>query len=203
MLPFLILFLFLGLMVAIVVWAIRYSRRKNREKNARYQEFGLRHNLTYSEQPYMFIKLPYLAGKIGDHTLDIYEKVVGSGKHQTYYTVINFSNSPHNFQFRIGKEHFFSKIGKKMGFQDIEFDNHELDKLFLFKSDNEDQFRSIMNYKILHDLEGIAPKIKGGIQNENGNLNYTQLGVLSKPEQFEDIEAILKFMTKLVQKSSY
>lgn len=203
MIPFLLVFLFVGLMTFLVVWVLRYGGKKNAEKNARFKEFGLSHKLTYSEKPYMFVKLPFLTGKIGDHTVDIYEKVVGSGKHQSYYTEINFSNSPHNFQFRIGKEHFFSKVGKKIGFKDIEFDHYELDKQFLFKSDNEGLFRALMNYKVLHDLEGLIPKFKGAIQHQNGMLNYSQLGVLSKPEQFEDLELILTFMTKLIQKSAY
>lgn len=142
--------------------------------------------------------IPHLSGKWKEHYVEIYERIVGSGKNQTVYTQIKFSNSPHNFQFRIGKEHFFSKIGKAIGFKDIEFDDLEMDKKFLFKSKDEDRFRTLMNYKILHDLQGVEKAITGNIENKDGVLMYTLVGVLNKQEKVDDLEKVLKFMGKLM-----
>lgn len=201
--PILIIIAFFGGLILLIVWAIRYGKRKNREKNLKYQDFALRLNLKYGERAHLFIKLPALTGTFRNNPVEIYEKVTGSGKHQTYFTIITYTGTPHNFQFSIGKEHFFSKMGKKIGFKDIEFDNHELDKKFLFKSKDEDQFRALMNYKILHDLEGVAEQLKGTIDHKDGVLTYTQLGVLTKEEHFEGVEKVFHFMEKLMHKSAY
>lgn len=201
--PILIVVAFFLFLIGIIVWAVRYGRRKNREKNEQYQTFALRLGLTYSERKHLFIKLPTLSGKYSNKDVEVYEKIQGAGKNQTVFTIIQLKNTPHNFQFRIGKEHFFSKIGKKMGFHDIEFDNHELDKKFLFKSKDEDQFRSLMNYKVIYELEGIESKFKGSLMHDNHTLTYTQLGVLTKPVQFDDLEDVLKFLVTLSEKSSY
>lgn len=198
--PILIIAAFFLFLIGIVVWAIRYGRRKNKEKNQRYRDFALRLNLAYNEKPHLFVKLPVLSGTFRNHPIELYEKVKGSGKNQTFYTIVELQGSLHNFQFRIGKEHFFSKIGKKFGFKDIEFDQFELDKKFLFKSKDEEQFRALMNYKILHELEGIADHLKGSIEHIDGVLSYTQVGVLSKPEQFDGIEKVIHFMEQLMRK---
>lgn len=198
--PILIILAFFLFLIGIIVWAIRYGRRKNKEKNQRYRDFALRLNLVYNEKPHLFVKLPVLTGTFRNHSIKLYEKVIGSGKNQTFYTIIEFPGSSHNFQFRIGKEHFFSKIGKKIGFKDIEFDQFELDKKFLFKSKDEAQFRALMNYKILHELEAITEHLKGSIEHADGVLSYTQVGVLSKPEHFEGLEKVLHFMEQLMRK---
>lgn len=198
--PILIILAFFLFLIGIIVWAIRYGRKKNKEKNQRYRDFALRLNLEYNERPHLFVKLPVLTGTFRNHPIKLCEKVIGSGKNQTFYTIIEFTGSSHDFQFRIGKEHFFSKIGKKIGFKDIEFDQFELDKKFLFKSKDEDQFRALMNYKILHALEAIDEHLKGSIEHVDDVLSYTQVGVLSKPEHFEGLEKVMYFMEQLMHK---
>ena len=190
-----------SLLIGLTVWLIRYGRKKNRKKNELYKNLGLKLGLQYTESKHFFVMIPHLGGRWRNHNVEVYEKIVGSGKNQTVYTNIRFSNSPHNFQFRIGKEHFFSKIGKKMGFKDIEFDNFELDKKFLFKSKDESEFRILMDYKLLHDLQGIEHCIKGNIQNDRNVLSYSMVGAITKAEKMEELEKVLGFMGKLMEKS--
>lgn len=197
--PIVVLVITIGLLIGLIVFLLRYSKKKSRQKNELYKSLGLKLNLTYSESKHFLIMIPHLNGKWRDHYVEIYEKIVGSGKSQAVYTNIRFSKSPHNFQFRIGKEHFFSKAGKKMGFKDIEFDNFELDKKFLFKSKDESQFRSIMDYKLLHDLEEIVGCFRGDIYNQKGVMTYTMAGVANKPERIDELEKILQFMGKLME----
>ncbi len=162
-----------------------------------YKELALRLNLEYSEIKHSFIKIPHLVGNWKKNQIEIYERIVGAGKNQTIYTHAKFYNSPHNFQFRIGKEHFFSKMGKVIGFKDIEFDNLELDKKFLFKSKDEGQFRTVMNYKVLHDLEGIEKSLAGHIENKDGILMYTVVGTMNSKEKIAAFEKVLMFMSRL------
>lgn len=197
---FVVLFGALALFIGVIVWAIRYARKQSKKKNDMYRALGLKLDMNYSETKHMLVKVPHLSGTRNDRLFEIYEYIVGSGKNQTVYTAIRYHKSPHNFQFRIGKENFFTKVGKKMGFKDIEFDNMELDKTFLFKSKDEDQFRSIMDYKLLHDLEGIEKSIRGTIENKDGLLTYTVVGATNKQERFDDLENVMSFMDKLVLK---
>lgn len=183
-----------------LVLIIRWSIRKNKKKNEMYRALGLKLDMTYTESRHMMVKVPHLSGTRNGLPLEIYEYIVGSGKNQTVYTAIRYSQSPHDFQFRIGKENFFTRVGKKVGFKDIEFDNFELDKKFLFKSKDEDQFRAIMDYKLLHDLEGVVNSMRGTIENKNGALTYTMAGNASKPERFAELEEVLGFMDKIVAK---
>ena len=185
-----------------IVLLFRWAIRKSKKKNEMYRAFGLKLDMVYTESRHMMVKVPHLSGTRNGLPLEIYEYIVGSGKNQTVYTAIRYSQSPHDFQFRIGRENFFTKVGKKMGFKDIEFDNFELDKKFLFKSKDEEQFRALMDYKLLHDLEGIVKSIRGTIENKNGLLTYTMAGNASKPERFDELEEVLSFMDKIVTKEN-
>lgn len=200
MVPVLTAIVAFSMIIGLIVFIIRYQVKKNRQKNDLYKELGLRLNLTYTEQKHFFIRIPHLSGNWQNHHVEIYERIVGSGKNQTVYTNIQFNRSPHNFEFRIGKEYFFSKIGKKIGFKDIEFDDLDLDKTFLFKSKEEDRFRTLMDYRILHDLQGVASSMRGSIKNQNGLLTYTFVGVANKPEKIAELEKILRFMGKLMDR---
>lgn len=200
--PILIIVLFFGGLTGLIVWLIRYGRKKNHLKNEKFRDLALRLNLTYTERPHMFVKIPFLSGTWKNHQIEIYENVVGSGKNQAFFTNIRFVNSPYQFDFRIVKEHLFSKMGKKLGINDIEFDNVELDKIYIFKSKDEASFRTIMDYNIQQRLLELAPKFKGTIRNENGNLTFVQAGVVSKPQHFEALEETLMFMESLMSKSA-
>ncbi len=199
---FVILFGALALFVLVIIWAVRYARKQSKKKNDMYRALGLKLDMNYSETKHMLVKVPHLSGTRNERLFEIYEHIVGSGKNQTVYTNIRYHQSPHNFQFRIGKENFFTKVGKKMGFKDIEFDNMELDKKFLFKSKDEEQFRTLMDYKLLHDLEGIVPSIRGTIENKDGLLTYTVVGATNKQERFEELENVMRFMDKIIEKEA-
>lgn len=199
---FVILFGALALFVLVIIWAVRYARKQSKKKNDMYRALGLKLDMNYSETKHMLVKVPHLSGNRNERLFEIYEQIVGSGKNQTIYTMIRYHQSPHNFQFRIGKENFFTKVGKKMGFKDIEFDNMELDKKFLFKSKDEEQFRTLMDYKLLHDLEGIVPSIRGTIENKDGLLTYTVVGATNKQERFEELENVMRFMDKIIEKEA-
>ena len=193
------LLVFIAIMILLIVLLFRYSRKKHREKNELFKDLANRLQLNYSEKKQRFMILPKLEGFWRDKELLIYEKVVGSGKNQTILTIVEFPTSPYDFNFKIGKEHFFSKVGKKLGFKDIEFDNFELDKKFLFKSKDEDQFKSMMNYKLLYELSGIETSMVGRIENVDRKLTYTITGVANKPEKMANLESVLGFLVKLME----
>lgn len=190
---------FIAIMILLIVLLFRYTRKKHREKNELFKDLANRLQLNYTEKTQRFMILPRLEGFWRDKELLIYEKVVGSGKNQTIFTVVEFPTSPYDFNFKIGKEHFFSKVGKKLGFKDIEFDNFELDQKFLFKAKEEDQFKSMMNYKLLHELSGIEASLVGNIENIDRKLSYTITGIVNKPDKMAKLESVMGFLVKLME----
>ena len=200
MMPVVVIIVSFSVVIGLIVFIFRYTRQKNKEKNKLYNDLALRLNLEYTESKNFLVMLPHVSGQLNGSYVEIYEKIVGSGKNQTVYTNVHFHNSPHSFQFRIGKEHFFSKMGKKLGFNDIEFDNLELDKKILFKSMDEEQFRRLMDYKLLYALEGIADGLRGTIYNDNNLLTYSFAGVVNKTDKMTQLENVIKFMGSLAQK---
>ena len=146
------------------------------------------------------MQLNYLEGSFQVFSVKIYEKIVGSGKHQHHYTCIDFIENPFSFEFTISKEHFFSKMGKMVGFKDIEFDDMEFDKMFLLKSKEEEQFRRLLDYKIQGKLKEISGSIHSAIQSKKGNFSYQQMGAIHTEKAQEDLEKVFKFMIELAKK---
>lgn len=126
----LIILMFAALAVFIIVIA-RYAGKVNQRKIERFQALALKMNLKHENRKPNFLSanLNYLTGFVRQYPIEIYEKIIGSGKNSHLYTCISIKNTSLNYNFSIGKEHFFSKIGKTFGFKDIEFDNPEFDKI--------------------------------------------------------------------------
>ena len=117
---FVILFAFIGGLVALIVWAVKYGKKVNARKLKWYQEFATKHGLEHTTHKHFFNVLNSVNGTFHDCTFQFYEEVKGSGKHQQFFAHIKFYNSPLNFDFKIGKEHLFSKAGKLLGMKDIQ-----------------------------------------------------------------------------------
>lgn len=188
-----------GGLIALIVVLVRYGKKKNKQKLERYRDLGLKLGLEYSESKHFFIMVPHLGGTRKGKRVEIFEQIVGSDKNQQVYSNVKIYNS-HNFQFKIGKEHLFSKMGKALGLKDIEFDNFELDKKFLFKSKDEGQFRTLMDYQILQDLMQIESDIVGTIHNDAGVLSYSVLGDAGNDERMRRLVSVFHFMEKLAAK---
>ena len=86
---------------------------------------------TWGQGPYL--ELPYKNWHI---ILDYF--VVSTGKSSITYTRVRtvFKN-PSAFELKISKEGVFSKIGKKLGGQDLEIGDHEFDEHFVVKSNDD------------------------------------------------------------------
>lgn len=196
---FVILIGFFVGMILLVVFFIRYGKKKSQKKVEWYQRWGLKLNLNHSQTKHFFTKLNVLSGNLDGNPIMIFEKIVGSGKHQTVYTIASFSPSPFDFDFRIGKEGFLSKVGKSFGVKDIEFDNVEFDKKFLLKAKEENRFRSLMDYRMQQGLSEIENELRGSITNNNGQFEYTMVGAFTKEERLEEFDRVLQYMRALIK----
>ena len=189
----------LGLFIGIIVWAVKYSKKVNKRKAAYFQDFAAKNNLTYSTSKYFLVLLNEVNGDLDGCQFQIYEKMVSSGKSKQVVTTIQFSNTPLHFDFKIGKEHLFSKTGKMLGLKDIEFRDEKFDKTFLMKSKSEDEFRALMNFENQAKLLAIEKDLKASIHCANGQLTYSYYGPLANEKVFASCEKVIDFMRTLLK----
>ncbi len=195
----LFLILFFGGLVLLIVLLFRYVKKVNKKKTMAYAALALELDCSHSHHKRLAQQLNRLEGNRQDIPLVIYEKVVGSGKNQVLYLMTTFSPSPFPFEFTIGKEGFFHKIGKVMGMNDIQFGDEEFDKKFRLKSKSEDQFRSLLNYKLQQALALIGDDLRGNIESKNGEFTYTIVGGVAKEKQFDSLKRVLNFMEEMIR----
>ena len=195
----LVLILFFGGLIGGLVLLIRYVKRTAQKKVEWYKTWGLKLNLEHSMKKYLLAKLNTLAGELDGQPVIIYEKIVGSGKHQQLYTNITFQPNPFDFEFRIAKEGFFSKATKAFGAKDIEFGDDVFDKTFLLKSEDESKFRSLMDFRAQGALQAVEKNIAGSIMSTKTDFTYSYLGGFTKEAKVAELELILDFMRLLIK----
>ena len=124
---------FLGGFIALIVWAVKYGKKVNKRRQALFEDFANRKGLTYTSTKMFMNNINRAEGDLHGSQFIMYEKMVGSGKNRHLATFMEFNNSPLTFDFKIGKEHLFSKAGKMLGWKDIEMGDEAFDKRFLLK----------------------------------------------------------------------
>ncbi|MFT5821573.1 MAG: hypothetical protein ACI8ZM_002826 [Crocinitomix sp.] len=190
---------FFGILIGIIVLAIRFVKKQNMKKIELYKQWGLRLNLAHEYKKQLLAKLNSLTGELDGMPVVIYEHIVGSGKNQVLYLTVTFAPNPFDFDFKIGKEGFFSKVGKSFGAKDIEFGNEEFDKKFLLKCKEEDRFRSLMDFRMQEELRNIEKQLKGAILSSNAGFTYSLVGGINKQAKLDEFERVLDFMRALMK----
>lgn len=195
----LLLIVSLGAFIGIIVWAVKYTKKVNKRKAEMFERFATENNLNYSSSKHMLVLLNEVNGDLDGCQFQLFEKMVSSGKSKQVVTTVQFSNTPFTFDFKIGKEHLFSKTGKMLGFKDIEFRDEQFDKKFLLKSKSEDEFRALMSHEMQARLMEIEKDLKASIRCENGHLTYSYMGPLANEKLFGTCENVINFMRHLIR----
>ncbi|NOQ70926.1 MAG: hypothetical protein GQ574_02930 [Crocinitomix sp.] len=191
---------FFALLIGIIVFAVRFVKKQNNKKIELFQQWALRLNLQHEHKKQLLAKLNMLSGELDGVPVVIYEHIVGSGKNQVLYTTVTFAPNPFDFDFKIGKEGFFSKVGKSFGSKDIEFGDEEFDKKFLLKcKDEEGRFRNLMDFRMQQELRNIEKQLKGAIQSSNAGFTYSLAGGFNKQAKLEEFERVIGFMRALIK----
>lgn len=190
---------FFALLIGIIVFAIRWGKKQNARKIEWFKQWALRLGLTHESKKRFLAKLNTLSGELDSHPVVIYEHIVGSGKHQVLYTTITFAPNPFDFDFKIGKEGFFSKVGKSFGAKDIEFGDEAFDKKFLMKSKEEGRFRTLMDFRMQEGLRNIEKQLTGDIISTNAGFTFSLVGGFSKEVKIEEFERVMDFMRDLMK----
>ncbi|MEX1001536.1 MAG: hypothetical protein WDZ35_05425 [Crocinitomicaceae bacterium] len=197
---YLVIFLLVGSFVALIVWAIRHQKKTNQRKEKLFTDFAQQNGLTRTTSKYALAQLNELRGELYGYPFQMIEKMEGSSKNKSITTYIIFSNTPFGFDFKIGKEHVFSKLGKHIGMKDIEFNETEFDKRFLIKSKEEDKMRRLLSLSLQNELKALDKDLGNAIRNQNQVLSYTIYGIpLTKEKQFEPVKRVMGFMQKLLK----
>ncbi|MBD3637990.1 MAG: hypothetical protein HUJ25_11600 [Crocinitomicaceae bacterium] len=193
----------LGLLVAIIVWAVKYTKKINKRKERFYSEFAQKHGLQHSSSKYMMAMLNVVQGTYKGSPFTVFEKMEGSGKNKSVVTRASFENVPFDYDFKIGKEHIFSKAGKLLGMKDIEFGDEEFDKKFLIKSKDEEKFRAFFNYKLQGALKELKSDLASSIRVSDGTMTYMHYGPLPNEKTFRSFERVVDFMILLIDEASH
>ncbi len=191
----------IGIFLLLIIWTIKISRKANARKLTFYLDLARKYKLNHSFSKHNFTALNVLEGMWNGMPFIIYEQMQGSGKNQTLVTIAVIEDAPFDFDFRIGKEHLFSKAGKLLGMNDIEFGDNEFDSQFLIKAENEDRFRSFFNYKLQAELSNLKKDLKAPIKVKKGAVNYTQYGPITNTNDFKSFEKVVDFMFQLIKEA--
>lgn len=132
-----------------------------------------------------------------------YKFTVGGGKnqHTVHQTVVYFSSDQLDVpDFDVRPENLFHRIGKTLGYQDIDFDDHpEFSKRYLLRGQDEVAIRSLFTDNVISVFENLS---RASIEGRGNQLIVYHARRRIKPEQIESaIKEALEFY-KLFAKSS-
>jgi hypothetical protein len=97
-------------------------------------------------EPGSFFSQPVVAGVYQRHQIKLDTFVRRSGKNSTTYTrIVVTLNNAANFRMSISQEGLFSKLGKKLGVQEITTGDDELDQRFLIKGEPEADVKRVLS----------------------------------------------------------
>lgn len=189
------------IIILAVVLLVRWFKNQNKKKVILFQEWGAKMGFQHSQTKKFFYRFNYLEGEVNGNKVRIYESLSGSGDNQTVVCNFTITPSPFNFSFRIGKEHFFSKTGKLLGMKDVEVGDEKFDKIFLLKSKEESQLKSVINYKIQSELMQIKDALKSTIQVDENFIKYSTIQPVMRERQLEEFERVFNFALLLVKEN--
>lgn len=167
--------------------------------NGRYVEGG------FSKGPYMVFE---------HHCFEIVfdYHVVSTGKSTITYTRVRTAfKNPKEYKLKLGKEGFFSKVGKAFGGQDIEIGDEIFDQSHIIKSNDESmttrllnkfEIKSRINFKKNFSLDIVQKNSMGikSVEGESGLIFYTVGKLKHEVEVITLIELfrhILDYMVEL------
>ena len=189
--------------VAAIVLLSMWNKKKNREKLAALSdELGL--DFFPKEDPELLDSIGHLrlfklghirsmtnviVGKTNDIDIAVFEYsyTTGGGKNQRTrrQTVMSFQSTLLNLpDFELRPENVMHKIGKALGFQDINFDSHpDFSKMYLLRGPEEDAVREFFTPELLAYFESQS---KISLEVSGNTMVLYRSGRRSKPEKIRD-----------------
>ena len=195
--PFVILAVFL--VVLLFVLGVRRKKYAKKDIHFGYLKEQYKFDLYKQNSGAFGPKVFSLKGSFEGTDVEVKEQVKRSYRNSVCYTHITLP-AHFDFEFLIGKENFISLMWRAVGFKDIEFNDHQLDREYLFKSNNEEAFRELINHDILNELNRIGSIFKGQLECKDGELTYSFRGEIISEEVRQNVEELLSFMIKILSR---
>jgi|GEM_PF-2391934 len=196
LLPLIIIPIFVLMFVGAIFFAIKSAKNMRQQFELLAQKFGLEY---IPPKGKIFKSKPQIHGSLFGKTVQIYTYTTGSGKNKQTYTKFSLLPFDKGLIVRISKEGLFSKVSKAFGGQDIQIGDALLDKQYRFKCNRGNDLIQWIDYDIAEMLKTVHKSLRGSILIINGELSYSQHGIISNEnarERFEKVMAILFAMSQ-------
>ena len=190
-------FIFAFILVIFVLVIVAGSKRRNRLQEVLNSQ-AIKRNGTLRN----FFGYPRLEFQYNNHGVRVYSQ--SGGKNSPPYTHVEvFLNLSTDFKMRIYNETMASRIGKKLGMQDIQIYNDEFDSKFMIKGSDEYIVTSILNFDVqnkLIDLRSFRPYVR--MDKKKLRISVPRL-LMGDYEYDLLIDAALKIVDRIKKSSIY
>lgn len=193
--------LFLSFFAGIIVFAVYMQRRTYRKCWANFVVLADHLGIPAPDvnDKKLVRSMPFLAGQSKGAPFMIRMEVRGSGKSRTYYVHFEWGiRSLNGNTLTIYREHFFAKIGKALGMNDIQTGFESFDKKFILRSNNESFAQSVFTDKLCAQFEEGAADFGAGFYLKENKLSYAQQGYVSTDAMRERIIRLVDLSRVLV-----
>ena len=197
---FLVILLFLAFPVGIIVLALVISAMAKQAHANAWGAFARQVGLTLNYSGWR--SSPTVTGSYRGYQVYLYTYTSGSGKNKTTYTsFIAYTGIGNRSHLQISKEGFLSKIGKALGFQDIQVGDQAFDEAFIVKSSTPElipyiltpQIRQTMvqgsHYLNLRIAQGSVIFNTVGLEKNGENLRYILEFLVMVAHRVVEVEA--------------
>ena len=136
-------------------------------------------------------------------TMDAYTHTTGTGKSrhsETFTRIVMPVNSPAGLRLELSREGLFAKVGKRLGAQDIQTGDPEIDQRLVIKGQPEEMVRRVLTSGSLRQQLLSASSLD--LTLENGEIRYRKPGVERDGERLRSTFDLLSALAKEVEQLS-
>ncbi len=197
-LPSLVIFIIVVIGVIALI-AIGYGVSQNRRKA--WADLAERIGAQY-EPGNFWIGRPTVSGIYQQHRFKLDSFTRSTGKSSTTYTRLEvYLISPDPLNLTIYQEGFFSKIGKKMGMQDIQIGDEEIDQRYVIQGQPEEEVRRIITALGMRQRLIEAPELH--IEIKDSVIRHEKRGFEADPNTLIALLDILCAFGRAIDRPEY
>lgn len=175
----------IGIIIVISIIAITFNIKKGNKLKKVLENQAIKRNGEVINRFHGFA-YPMLKFDYDFNEFMVYS--VPGGKNHPPHTYVNVNLTyPVSHHMRLYKEYFASKIGKKLGTQDIEIGFDSFDNDIMVKGSDEYFVRSVLSYKVQDSVLKIIRNYKAGITLNKNKLLISVQRIVSEDFVYDDL----------------
>ncbi|MDY6865197.1 MAG: DUF3137 domain-containing protein [Halobacteriota archaeon] len=169
----------------------------NKKLREEWKLFAGNHSLDFD--PGSTFKTPKVEGSYRGHNVILDTYTVSTGQVTVVYTrlKVDLKNNK-RVSLRVYHEGFFSKIGKRLGMQDIETKNSEFDGMYVVKGNDEIEVLSILDSSVQSKILSLREPGKFNMTLKDGSLIYEESGISTDIELLRSHLEILIYVAEKI-----